>query len=57
MPCSLGCPECSYFDIKVTEETNTKQEKEQYIREAFDSTRRSLDTTRRGPGRLKKSRR
>ena len=25
-----------YFDVKVTDETNTKQEKEQYIREAFD---------------------
>jgi 4-oxalocrotonate tautomerase len=25
-----------YFDIKITDETNTKQEKEQYIREAFD---------------------
>jgi 4-oxalocrotonate tautomerase len=26
-----------YFDIKVTDETNTKIEKEQYIREAFDA--------------------
>lgn len=25
-----------YFDIKVTDETNTKAEKEQYIREAFE---------------------
>ena len=24
-----------YFDIKITDETNTKAEKEQYIREAF----------------------
>jgi 4-oxalocrotonate tautomerase len=24
-----------YFDIKITDETNTKMEKEQYIREAF----------------------
>jgi 4-oxalocrotonate tautomerase len=29
---------CSiYFDIKVTDETNTKAEKAQYIREAFDA--------------------
>jgi 4-oxalocrotonate tautomerase len=26
-----------YFDIKVTDETNTKTEKAQYIREAFDA--------------------
>ncbi len=25
-----------YFDIKITDETNTKAEKAQYIREAFD---------------------
>lgn len=25
-----------YFDIKITDETNTKSEKEQYIREAFE---------------------
>ena len=25
-----------YFDIKITDETNNKQEKEQYIREAFE---------------------
>jgi 4-oxalocrotonate tautomerase len=31
-----------YFDIKVTDETNTKQEKEQYIREAFDGLSRLL---------------
>ena len=31
-----------YFDIKVTDETNTKQEKEQYIREAFDLFARLL---------------
>ena len=26
-----------YFDIRVTDETNTKAEKAQYIREAFDA--------------------
>lgn len=26
-----------YFDIKITDETNTKMEKAQYIREAFDA--------------------
>ena len=26
-----------YFDIKITDETNTKTEKAQYIREAFDA--------------------
>ena len=26
-----------YFDIKVTDETNTKSEKAQYIKEAFDA--------------------
>ena len=26
-----------YFDIKITDETNTKAEKAQYIREAFDA--------------------
>ena len=26
-----------FFDIKITDETNTKAEKAQYIREAFDS--------------------
>jgi 4-oxalocrotonate tautomerase len=31
-----------YFDIKVSDETNTKQEKEQYIREAFDGLSRLL---------------
>jgi 4-oxalocrotonate tautomerase len=31
-----------YFDVKVTDETNTKQEKEQYIREAFDGLSRLL---------------
>lgn len=31
-----------YFDIKVTDETNTKPEKEQYIREAFDGLSRLL---------------
>jgi 4-oxalocrotonate tautomerase len=28
-----------YFDIKITDETNTKDEKAQYIREAFDGFR------------------
>lgn len=32
-----------YFEIKVTDETNTKQEKEQYIREAFDGLSRLLE--------------
>jgi 4-oxalocrotonate tautomerase len=31
-----------YFDIKITDETNTKQEKEQYVREAFDLFSRLL---------------
>jgi len=31
-----------YFDIKVVDETNTKQEKAQYIREAFDGFARLL---------------
>lgn len=31
-----------YFDIKVTDETNTKAEKEQYIREAFAAFSRLL---------------
>ena len=26
-----------YFDVKITDETNTKAEKAQYIREAFDA--------------------
>ena len=26
-----------YFDVKITDETNTKMEKAQYIREAFDA--------------------
>jgi 4-oxalocrotonate tautomerase len=26
-----------YFDIKITDETNSKEEKAQYIRESFDS--------------------
>ena len=26
-----------YFDIKITDETNTKGEKEQFVREAFDA--------------------
>ena len=31
-----------YFDIKITDETNTKTEKEQYIREAFAEFERIL---------------
>ena len=31
-----------YFDIKITDETNTKAEKAQYIREAFDIFTRLL---------------
>jgi 4-oxalocrotonate tautomerase len=31
-----------YFDIKITDETNTKDEKERYIREAFDAFARLL---------------
>lgn len=31
-----------YFDIKVVDETNTKQEKAQYVREAFDGFARLL---------------
>src|SRR5690606_8967622 len=31
-----------YFDIKITDETNTKEEKARYIREAFDGFERIL---------------
>lgn len=31
-----------YFDIKITDETNTKDEKARYIREAFDGFARLL---------------
>jgi 4-oxalocrotonate tautomerase len=31
-----------YFDIKITDETNTKDEKARYIREAFDGFARVL---------------
>lgn len=31
-----------YFDIKITDETNTKDEKAQYIREAFDGFEKIL---------------
>jgi 4-oxalocrotonate tautomerase len=31
-----------YFDIKITDETNTKDEKAQYIREAYDGFARLL---------------
>ena len=33
-----------YFDIKVTDETNSKAEKAQYIREAFDAFSKLLGT-------------
>lgn len=33
-----------YFDIKVTDETNTKAEKAQYIRESFDAFSNLLGT-------------
>ena len=32
-----------YFDIKVTDETNTKDEKAQYIKEAFEGFEKILD--------------
>lgn len=35
MPLSEQGKSCFYFDIKITDETNTKAEKEQYIREAY----------------------
>lgn len=31
-----------YFDVRITDETNTKDEKAQYIREAFDGFARIL---------------
>jgi 4-oxalocrotonate tautomerase len=31
-----------YFDIKITDETNTKEEKAEYIRQAFDGFSRLL---------------
>src|SRR3954466_10001278 len=31
-----------YFDIKIVDETNTKAEKAQYVREAFDALARLL---------------
>ena len=39
---SEQCKNSFYFDIKVTDETNTKDEKAQYIREAFDGFARIL---------------
>ena len=35
VPLSVQGKTSFYFDIKITDETNTKGEKEQYIREAF----------------------
>ena len=37
-----------YFDIKITDETNTKAEKAQYIREAFDGFARHPGQPARG---------
>jgi len=34
-PLSEQGKSCFYFDIKITDETNTKAEKEQYVREAY----------------------
>ena len=36
VPLSVQGKTSFYFDIKVTDETNTKSEKAQYIREAFE---------------------
>jgi 4-oxalocrotonate tautomerase len=35
IPLSVQGKRSFYFDIKITDETNTKAEKEQYIREAY----------------------
>jgi 4-oxalocrotonate tautomerase len=42
IPLSLQGKTSFYFDIKITDETNTKAEKEQYIREAFAEFARLL---------------
>lgn len=42
VPLSVHGMTSFYFDIKITDETNTKAEKEQYIREAFAEFKRIL---------------
>jgi 4-oxalocrotonate tautomerase len=42
IPLSVQGKTSFYFDIKITDETNTKAEKEQYIREAFAEFSRLL---------------
>ena len=42
VPLSVHGMTSFYFDIKITDETNTKAEKEQYIREAFAKFKRIL---------------
>lgn len=42
VPLSVHGKTSFYFDIKITDETNTKAEKEQYIREAFVEFERLL---------------
>jgi 4-oxalocrotonate tautomerase len=42
VPLSVQGKTSFYFDIKITDETNTKAEKEQYIREAFAEFERLL---------------
>lgn len=42
VPLSVQGKASFYFDIKITDETNTKAEKEQYIREAFSAFERIL---------------
>jgi 4-oxalocrotonate tautomerase len=42
IPLSVQGKTSFYFDIKITDETNTKAEKEQYIREAFAEFARLL---------------
>ena len=42
VPLSVHGKTSFYFDIKITDETNTKAEKEQYIREAFAAFERLL---------------
>jgi 4-oxalocrotonate tautomerase len=42
IPLSVQGKASFYFDIKITDETNTKAEKEQYIQEAFAEFERIL---------------
>ena len=39
---SEQCKNSFYFDIKITDETNTKDEKARYIKEAFEGFERIL---------------